>query len=391
LFTNLTDLTEPSMANIPPSWLFNGNWNHQTDNRLNDLEAFKASATPRLADLDKFKTSATSRFGKLECFEKTAGQSLVELRKFEGDALNRLGKLEKFKEKEFTPWKNDTDKRLGVLEKKKGDSDEWKNKVDGLLGGLEKGKLGIDVYNADKTKVNARLDELEDFKGRMGAIFSRDQSKNETRLDTLEQRVKGLEEKTTATDTKIDNSLKEVTDRLGKAEKKSEECCKSVKLTIKELGEKVEDNKPPRRGTMTDDPSTRGTSEPIQPRPSTPIHLVLPIHRNPFPSHFPAITPFTPFTPPPSPPPSTSHSHHVHHHHHHRSRRHGGYYYHERDEEDRMYNMQQMPAIHLGFSRTTPGGVFSRGKKDRYQFSIGGGGGLMGSGKRRGSLTASRI
>jgi hypothetical protein len=441
---------------------------------------------------------------KIEDFKQTTKKDIDDLNKFKGEALTRLGKFEKFDEKEFTPWKTETDKRLVDLEKKHGDCIAWKSKVSGLLDGLEKNKLSISDYKAEKDKIDTRLGSLEDFKGQMTTIFTRDQSKNESRLEDLEKRVKSLEDKTTATDTKINNSLQVVTVRIGEAEQKSEECCNSVKSAIKELGEKFEDirRNPPQKTRATTKTinvadideriTTTGPSGQLnyrspdgiivrvnngrdilvngsgeasqshsvtrypatQPSPGGPLinnssnnsledpppsyitsnnpgALPSPNTVNnpggllfPNPSNNPAVvlfsntinspgglllnntinsgspivlptssllalpTVYPPHTTPPittpsptlTPAPTTSNTTSNYHYHprssHRRSR-----YYRENEEVDGQYNMQQMPAIHLGFSRTTPGGLFSKGKTDCYDFCLGGGRGVMESGR----------
>lgn len=143
-------------------------WGQQTDSRLRNLESSEAAASPWLM--------------RLEDFKQTARKDIEDLQRFKGETLTRLGNFENFKDKEFAPWKTDTDKRLVELEKKNGENAAWKDKVNGLLGGLEKDKLSISDYKADKDRFDTRLGALEDFKRQMASIFTRDQSKNEKPL-----------------------------------------------------------------------------------------------------------------------------------------------------------------------------------------------------------------
>jgi len=53
------------------------------------------------------------------------------------------------------------------------------------------------------------------------------------------------------------------------------------------------------------------------------------------------------------------------------------------DERDSFFNMNQMPSIEMCFTRTSPGGLFSKATNEGYDLSIGGGKGEMGSDRER--------
>jgi hypothetical protein len=420
-----------------------------------------------LKGLEKPDKAVIRRLGRLETFEKTATKNIADLRKFQEETSTGQGNFDKFEKEQFTPWKtetdkrllelekkeachawkSDTDKRLGELEKKHGDCAAWKDKVNGQIGALEKNKLSISDYRADKDTARARFENLESFKSGFLNLYDQDQTKHGARFDDLEKRVKGLEDKTTATNTKINDGLKEVTERIIKAEKRSEEGSKSVTVALEKLSKKVQTIQTTMtRSVSTNEEHITTTGQPGQLNNHSPRGINVRVHNGrdilvngsgeasqaqtltlsqlalptPAPSQAAQLSPgipifsntgsipsyllrtlYPPLTPPPTPPPSNAHdlpyryhrdvpgrgdareAREIHNHIHlHSSRRHRRSY-NETDEAGGSYNMQQMPAIQLGFSRTTPKGLFSTGKTDNYEISLGGGRGEIGSGSRK--------
>jgi hypothetical protein len=341
------------------------------------------------------------RFNYLEKLGEGAKKDISDFRYFEGETASRLAKLEAFKDKEFAPWKTKTDKRLGDTEK-----------------GLQE-KLNISDYKANKAKTDGQLDILESFKSGLLSLYDEDRTKVGARFDGLEKRVKGLEYQMIATVNDGDASKnkaeeeKRLRAELGFYAVRPRSISNPVSLPVPgttpglggfapslpgslsyntqgygnsfwpydasdsfdtNVSPALYDNtiqnrhinipwtqhnanyQPRIQDNRITGPLNQGYNRYFSPSYSFPHYISLPLHTT-------SSSQQNPSTSKPLPE--------------HR------YRYRDRESERDSFNLQQFPTIDFSLTRTTPGGCFSKGRKDKYNFSIGPSGRLKGDSRRK--------
>lgn len=294
-------------------------WN-ESDDRVEALVAWKKSAD---TDLNKLKTWKEKEFAP---WKTTTDDALT--------------KLKKWKSGEFVDWQTRTDaelKSLASTQKKslywQQELDKWKTTTDTRLGELDKNKMGVEDYRKERNERDKRLGDIQN-------LLTSAIPDMRDRMEVVESKVAKLGKKANLIDETV-HKLKQT--KTGDPDFGGNGS--NVNINIPGLDPRGNIYMIQQQGQQ----SIR--TIPLDELNNCPFNSPAPICRYPI-----YCTPYNRVG----------------------SRRH-------RDEDEdgaSFYNQQQMPNIRLGFSRTTPGGLFKKGKKDRYEFLLGGGHGAMRNGRR---------
>ena len=294
-------------------------WN-ESDDRVEALVVWKKSAD---TDLNKLKTWKEKEFAPW----KTTTD----------DALN---KLKKWKSVDFVDWQTRTDaelKNLASAQKKslywQQEFDKWKTTTDTRLGELAKNKMGVEDYRKERDERDKRLGDIQN-------LLTSAIPDMRDRMEAAESKIAKLEKKANLIDETV-HKLKQT--KTGDPDFGGNNS--SANINVHGLD--------PRRNIYMIQQQGQQSIRtiPLDELNNSPFNSPAPICRYPI-----YCTPYNRVG----------------------SRRHRD----EEEDEASFYNQQQMPNIRLGFSRTTPGGLFKKGKKDRYEFLLGGGHGAMRNGRR---------
>jgi hypothetical protein len=316
-------------------------WN-ESDDRVEALVAWKKSAD---ADLNKLKTWKEENFlpwkagtdSEVKDLKSWKEKEFTRWKTTTDDALN---KLKKWKSDEFVDWQSRTDAELKNLASAQKISlcwqqalDKWKTTTDTRLGELDKNKMGVEDYRKERNERDKRLGDIQnlltsaipDMRDRTEAVESK-VAKLEKKANLIDETVHKLKQTKTGDPDFGGNGNSVNINAHGL------DACGNIYM-IQQQGQQ----------------SIRTIS--LDELNNSPFNSPAPICRYPI-----YCTPYN----------------------------RGGSRRHRDEDEDEasFYNQQQMPNIRLGFSRTTPGGLFKKGKKHRCEFLLGGGHGAMRNGRR---------
>jgi len=411
----------------------------QHNRRLTELEAYRTNNDNRLVGVDNFRQrvggevrTLTNRVDQLDTFKtnefdtwKTTVDTLVnqvdafrtQLTPWRTAVNTRINDLDHFKD-QLTPWKSDVDKRLNDFDGfKKDEFKPWKTSVDNDLANLGENKLNISEFVKARKEIEVRFELVETFESKMTAAWKNNIPDMNNRLNKLEKDVAGFEEKTNKTNAdvgKLKDDVEKGNGELKKVikemDKKQEECCKTVKTMIKGLNDKIDDigkgkdrdhesGARPHIFSNTLGPNTNwenvnhrspgGVNIRVNNRGDITFNTGQLASHSPFPqsqniSHAPNpdADPLLPSLPSsiiyPVPVvitgrgrsslPDLGHRSGS------RSRDRMRYLI-DRESGSNSKKWNEGLGIHLGLTRSTPGGLFKKSGKESYSFSLGGGGG----------------
>jgi hypothetical protein len=386
-------------------------------NRVDQLDSFKTN------EFDPWKTTVDTQLNQVDAFR-------TQLTPWRTAVNTRINDLDHFKD-QLTPWKSDVDKRLNDLDGfKKDEFKPWKTSVDNDLANLGENKLNISEFVKARKETEVRFESGETFESKMTAAWKSNIPDMNNRLNKLEKDVAGLEEKTNKTNAdvgKLKDDVEKDDVEMGNGElkkvikemdKKQEECCKTVKTMIKGLNDRIDDigkgkdrdhesDASPHMFSNTLGPNTNwenanhrspgGVNVRVNNRGDITFNTGQLASHSPFAqsqniSHAPNpdADPLLPDLPSsiiyPVPViitgrgrpslPGLGHRSGS------RSRDRMRYLT-DRGSGSNSWNWNEGPGIHLGLTRSTPGGLFKKSGKERHSFSLGGRGGAGGSGRHR--------